>query len=81
MRSTLRKILGAAVLAGAILVQALPVAAGSAVPDPGPVPELAAANNQFAFEMLQQLHKANPQENIIYSPLSVSTALSIASVM
>ena len=77
MRSTLRKILGAAVLAGAILVQALPVAAGSVVPDPGPVPELAAANNQFAFEMLQQLHKANPQENIIYSPLSVSTALSM----
>jgi serpin B len=32
-------------------------------------------NNRFAIELLQQLDMANPKENIIYSPFSVSTTL------
>jgi serpin B len=52
-------------------------AAAAATSDSGQADGLSAGNNQFAFELLQQLHKANPQENIIYSPFSVSTALSM----
>jgi len=53
------------------------VPAAAATSDSGQAVGLSASNNQFAFELLQQLHKANPQENIIYSPFSVSTALSM----
>lgn len=77
MMKKLVRFLGAAMLFSLVLAAPPPAAAVSVVPDISVTTELAANNNQFAFEMLQQLHKANPQENIIYSPFSVSTALSM----
>jgi serine protease inhibitor len=37
--------------------------------------KLAAANNSFAFDLLKQIEKEQPRENIFISPFSVSTAL------
>ena len=37
--------------------------------------KLAAANNGFAFDLLKQIAKEQPHENIFISPFSVSTAL------
>jgi serpin B len=40
--------------------------------------KLAAANNGFAFDLLKQIAKEQPDTNIFISPLSVSTALQMA---
>jgi serine protease inhibitor len=37
--------------------------------------KLAAANNGFAFDLLKQIAKEQPRENIFISPFSISTAL------
>ena len=37
--------------------------------------KLAAVNNSFAFDLLKQIEKEQPRENIFISPFSVSTAL------
>src|ERR1019366_6864144 len=37
--------------------------------------KLAAANNGFAFDLLKQIVKEQPDKNIFISPFSVSTAL------
>ncbi|MGH7990192.1 MAG: serpin family protein, partial [Limisphaerales bacterium] len=41
--------------------------------------KLAVANNGFAFDLLKQIAKAQTNENIFISPLSVSTALQMVS--
>jgi serpin B len=40
--------------------------------------KLAAANNGFAFDLLRQIEREQPGENIFISPFSVSTALQMA---
>ena len=83
MLRILGQVLGAVVLLSTLLTSPQLSAAKAASPDGSEVArsnvttELSASNNQFAFELLQQMHKANPQDNIIYSPFSVSTALSM----
>ena len=52
-----------------------PTAASVAV-DPG-VQKIAAANTQFGFQMLRQLDQKADGANVFFSPLSVSSALSV----
>jgi serpin B len=42
------------------------------------VPTLAAGNRAFAFALYQQLAKKEPNENLVFSPYSISTALAMA---
>ena len=41
------------------------------------VNEIVQANNQFAMELYEQLSQNNKDENIFFSPYSISTALAM----
>ncbi len=53
-----------------------PAVIASVAADPG-VQKIAAANTQFGFQMLQQLNQKASGGNVFFSPLSISSALSV----
>ena len=55
------------------------LAASFALADPVDAPQLAEANNGFAFDLLKQIQKAQPSQNIFISPYSASIALQMLS--
>ncbi|MFO7618284.1 MAG: serpin family protein [Thermoplasmata archaeon] len=50
----------------------------SSGPEPTTVHELVNCSNEFSFEMYKQLAKDKSQENIFFSPYSITTALGMA---
>jgi serine protease inhibitor len=63
---TMKKILGGFLIC---------LAASLALADPPGAPQLAEANNGFAFDLLKQIETGQPTQNIFISPYSVSLAL------
>ncbi len=57
-------------------IPAVPIIDASVAADPG-VQKIAAANTQFGFQMLRQLDQSASEGNVFFSPLSVSSALSV----
>src|SRR5688500_10703602 len=54
------------------------VAAAASLPDAPADPALVAANTAFAVDLTQTLARAQPGENLVLSPFSVSVALAMA---
>lgn len=48
-----------------------------ATPDQQHVPELVRGNTQFAFDLYRELAREQPDDNLFFSPNSISTALAI----